>query len=181
MKDTRVAKRYAAALFGIAERDGILDSVAADVTLIERFIKEIPYLRAVLIQPFVSEARKLKVAGDAFGDRVTATSLNFVNLLIRKRREDLIDECIAEFRVMLADAQNVVAAVATTAVPMTPEQQTRLTESLGKLTGKTVHLTTEIDPAILGGSIVRMGDTVIDGSIRGRLERLEQQLLGQGA
>lgn len=178
MKDTRVAKRYAAALFGVAQRDGILDAVAQDMTLIERFMAEVPYLRAVLLQPMVTEDRKFKVVDDAFGDRVTASSLNFVKLLIRKRREDLVSECIAEFRHLLADAQNRIAARATTAVPLTELQMQQMVLSLQKMTGKIVTLTTDLDPAVLGGAIIRMGDTVIDGSVRGRLERLERQLMG---
>ncbi len=178
MKDTRVAKRYAAALFGVAQRDGILDSVAQDMTLIERFVGEVPYLRAVLLQPLVTEDRKFKVVDDAFSDRVTAASLNFVKLLIRKRREDLISECIAEFRHLVAEAQNQVSARATTAVPLTELQTQHMVASLQQMTGKTVTLTTEVDAAILGGAVIRLGDTVIDGSVRGSLERLERQLMG---
>ena len=118
MKDTRVARRYAAALFGIAVRDNILDAVAEDLTLISRFVAEVPYLRAVLMQPLVSDERKNKVATDAFGDRVTATSLNFLKLLIRKRREDLIDECVRQFRVLLAERNNTVEAIVYSAVPL---------------------------------------------------------------
>lgn len=178
MKDTRVAKRYAMALFEVARRDNTLDAISQDLALIERFLADVPYLRAVLLQPLVSDARKNTVITDAFGDRVTATSLNFLKLLIRKRREDLIETCIAEFRALNDEFHNQVAATATTAVPLTPEQTERLTQSLQILTGKTVHLTTAVDPAILGGTVVRLGDTIIDGSVRGRLERLEQQLMG---
>ena len=178
MKDIRVARRYAAALFGIAVRDDILDAVAQDLTLISRFVAEIPYLRAVLLQPLVSDERKNKVLGDAFGDRVTATSLNFLKLLVRKRREDLIDECVREFRALLAERSNSADAIAYSAVPLSPAQAERLTQSLQAMTGKTVHLTAELDPTMLGGVIVRLGDTIIDGSVRGRLQRLEQQLLG---
>ncbi len=178
MKDLRVAKRYAAALFGIAARDGILDAVSQDLTLIERFLADVPYLRAVLFQPQVPEARKVALANEAFGDRITATSLNFLRLLVHKRREDMIGACIADFRALYDAHLNRVEATATTAVPLTPEQAERLTASLRQLTGKTVHLALQIDPAILGGTVVRLGDTVIDGSIRGRLARLEQQLLG---
>ena len=178
MKDIRVAKRYAAALFEIALRDGILDAVAQDLTLVERFTAEVPYLRAVLMQPLVSHERKFKVADDAFGDRVTQTTLHFVKLLIRKRREDLLDECIREFRILSAAAEGRVDAHAVTAVPMTDAQKSALVASLQKLTGKTVALTADVDTAILGGTVVRLGDTVIDGSVRGQLERLERQLLG---
>ncbi len=179
MKDIRVAKRYAAALFSIAKRDGTLDAVAQDLTLMERFTKEVPYLRAVLMQPLVTDERKYKVADDAFGDRVTAVSLNFLKLLIRKRREDLLDECIRDFRLLLAEHNNTIDAHATTAVPMPSDQQTRLVQSLEHLTGKTVHLTTDLDTSLIGGVVVRLGDNIIDGSVRGRLQRLEQQLLGQ--
>ena len=133
------------------------------------------------MQPFSSDATKFKIADDAFGGRVNASSLSFVKLLIKKRREELIEECIREFRALLAEHNNTVDAEATTAIALSPEQAARLTESLHTLTGKTVNLTTAVDPALVGGVVVRMGDTVIDGSVRGKLERLERQLMGTNA
>lgn len=179
MKDIRVARRYAAALFGVAQRDGAIDAITQDLVLVSRFIAEVPYLRAVLLQPLVTETRKNKVLDEAFGSRVSPTSLNFLRLLIRKRREDLIDEVMREFRSLVAAQQNRVDAIATTANPLSPGQEERLTQSLQSMTGKTVRLTTNVDPAIVGGVVVRIGDSVIDGSVRGQLQRLEQQLLGQ--
>lgn len=181
MKDIRVARRYAAALFGVARRDGILDAVEQDLTLISHFLAEVPYLRAVLMQPLVSVARKNTIVDEAFGDRTTASSLNFFKLLIRKRREDLIGECIREFRVLLAEHTNTVDAEAWAAVPMTLDQQERLVRSLHALTGKKVRLVAEVDRTLIGGVVVRIGDTVMDGSVRGKLERLERQLLGANA
>lgn len=179
MKDVRVARRYAAALFGIADRDDIIDSVGSDLALIERYLADVPYLRAVLMQPLASEAHKQKVVTDAFSDRVTATSLSFLNLLIRKRRETLIEECIRDYRALVAARNNTVEALAHSAVPLSETQRVKLTESLSRLTGKDVLLTAEVDSNMLGGVVVRVGDTIIDGSVRGRLQRLEQQLLGQ--
>lgn len=181
MKDTRVAKRYAAALFSVAQRDGILDAVGQDMLLVERFIAEVPYLRAVLLQPLVSEERKTLVATQAFGDRTTGTTLNFLKLLIRKRREDLIDEVIREFRILTLAQANIVDASVTSAVALTPKQNQALVASLEKLTGKNVRMTTDIDPAVVGGVVVRLGDTIIDGSVRGQLERLREHLLGARA
>lgn len=181
MKDTRVAKRYAAALFSVAQRDGILDAVGQDMLLVERFIAEVPYLRAVLLQPLVSEERKTLVATQAFGDRTTGTTLNFLKLLIRKRREDLIDEVIREFRILTLAQANIVDASVTSTVALTPKQNQALVASLEKLTGKNVRMTSDIDPGVVGGVVVRLGDTIIDGSVRGQLERLREHLLGARA
>lgn len=178
MRDVRVASRYAGALFAVAERHSILDAVATDLELMRRFLTEVPRLRAVIMEPLVSDSRKYAVADEAFGDRVTASSLNFLKLLIRKHHETLIEECTREFRALLADHNNTADAEASSAVPLTPEQMTRLTQSLQTLTGKTIRLTTQVDAALVGGVVVRMGDTVIDGSVRGKLARLERQLLG---
>ncbi len=178
MKDIRVASRYAGALFAVAERGSILDAVAADLELMRRFLTEVPRLRAVIMEPLVSDSRKYAVADEAFGDRVTASSLNFLKLLIRKHREDLIEECAREFRALLAEHTNTADAEASSAVPLTPEQTARLTQSLQTMTGKTIRLTTQVDAALVGGVVVRLGDTVIDGSVRGKLERLHRQLLG---
>ena len=181
MKDVRVAKRYAGALFAVAQRDGILDAVASDLALISRFLAEVPYLRAVIMQPMVSDAQKNKVAEDAFGDRVTASSLSFLKLLIRKRREELIEECAREYHALMAEHTNTADAEASTAVPLTPDQAERLTQSLQTLTGKTIRLTPQVDKSLVGGVVVRIGDRVMDGSVRGKLERLERQLSGSNA
>jgi F-type H+-transporting ATPase subunit delta len=179
MKEVRVAKRYAAALFGIAVRDEIVDSVTADLALVERLLQDVSYLKAVLNQPTVSQSHKDQVATDAFGDRVTATTLSFLKLLIRKRREDLIGDCAREFRMLVAERDNTAEATVSSAISLTTSQTETLRQSLEHLTGKRVHLTTQLDTEMLGGVVVRMGDTIIDGSLRGRLLRLEQQLLGQ--
>jgi F-type H+-transporting ATPase subunit delta len=178
MKDIRVAGRYAGALFAVAERNGILDAVATDLELMRRFLTEVPRLRAIIMEPLVSDSRKNAVADEAFGDRVTAASLNFLKLLIRKHREDLIEECTREFNALLAAHNNTADAEVSTAVPLSPAQTERLTQSLQALTGKTIRLTTQVDAALVGGVVVRMGDTVMDGSVRGKLARLERQLLG---
>jgi F-type H+-transporting ATPase subunit delta len=181
MKDLRVARRYAAALFALAQRDEIADAIDKDLLLIERFLADVPYLRAVLVEPIVSEERKLKVVADAFGDRVTEASLSFLRLLIRKRREQLVGECIREYRALSLEHANMVDAEARSAVPLTPAQTGALQQNLEKMTGKTVRLTAVTDAATIGGVVVRIGDTIIDGSVQGRLQRLQQHLMGASA
>jgi F-type H+-transporting ATPase subunit delta len=178
MRETRVAKRYAAALFEIAKRDEIVDAIGEDLALIERLLRESATLRTMFTQPLMTDDRKVQMVTQVFGDRITATSLNFLKLLIRKRRADIINETVEEFRTLLLNHLNIVDATAQTAVPMNADQLDRLTKSLATLTGKKVNLTAEVDPDLIGGVVVRIGDDIIDGSLRGRLHRLEQHLLG---
>jgi F-type H+-transporting ATPase subunit delta len=177
-KDIRVARRYSSALFDIAVRDDTVDVISSDLTLVESFVRDVPYLRAVLMQPLVSEDQKVKVLSEAFGDRTTATTLNFLYLLVRKRRENLIDEVIADYRRLADEQAGRVTAHVKSAVPLTGDQLIAITKSLQLKTGKNVQLTTEVTAEILGGLLVRIGDHVIDGTLRGRLERVRQQLLG---
>lgn len=178
MSDVRVAKRYAAALFEVAQRDAIIDAVSKDIALIERLYAESSLLKSVLHQPLVSEQRKSSLLSDVFGDRITATTLNFLKLLIHKRRIDMLRECLDEFNKLVLEHSGIVDATAKTAIELTADQQAKLKSSLESVTGKTIRLTTEVDNSIIGGVIVRIGDDVIDGSISGRLQRLEQRLLG---
>jgi len=177
-KDTRAARRYSSALFEIAVRDSTVDVIASDLEVVETFVRDVPYLRAVLLQPLVSDTQKIKVLSDAFGDRITATTLNFLYLLVRKRRENLVDEVIADYRSLADDRANRVSAHVQSAVPLTEAQLKDLTVALEKRTGKNVRVTSEVNTDILGGLLVRIGDHVIDGSIRSRLQRIRQQLLG---
>jgi len=178
MKDTRVAKRYAAALFEVALRDEIMDAVGQDIAVIERMLREMPSLASLIAHPLVTEERKQKMLADVLGDRITAVSLNFLKLLVRKRRADILDAVLDEFHTLLSDHLGIVGATVRTAVAMTADQTSRLAAGLEKLTGKRVTLSAEIDPSVLGGVVVRIGDDIIDGSVRGQLQRLERHLLG---
>jgi F-type H+-transporting ATPase subunit delta len=177
-KDTRVARRYSAALFDIALRDDTVEVILTDLILVEAYLHDVQYLRAVLLQPLVSERQKIQVLSDAFGERTTATTLNFLYLLVRKRRENLVDEVIAAFRQLADDKAQRVSAHVQSAVPLSPEQLSQITAALEKRTGKNVRLTSEVTADIVGGLLVRIGDHVIDGTVRGRLLRVRQQLLG---
>ena len=176
--ETRVAKRYAAALFEVAERDGAIEAVSADLDLVERFLAEVPYLRALVLQPLVSDERKRKVLSDAFGDRATATTLNFLYLLVKKRRETSLDDVIAHYRVLVDEKLGRVVAHVHTAVALSPAQVSALKVALSSRTGKNVEIEAAVDPMTLGGVRVRIGDTIIDGTVQGGLESVRRQMLG---
>jgi F-type H+-transporting ATPase subunit delta len=99
-----------------------------------------------------------------------------VLLLLRRGRIDLLPQVAQEFRALYEKRAGIVRATVISAAPLAEDEQRALRERLGQMTSGRVEMTVEVDPAILGGVIVRLGDRMIDGSVRGRLERLRSRL-----
>jgi F-type H+-transporting ATPase subunit delta len=127
--------------------------------------------------PLLPAGRKRDLIGQVLGESVDGLTLSFLRLLVDKRREDILEIVRREIRQLADAARRLVRAEAIFAVPPTTDEQANLIRSLEQRTGEQVNLTVNIDPAILGGVVVRLHDTVIDGSVRGTLERLREQLL----
>src|SRR4029079_9856942 len=108
-------------------------------------------------------------------------TLRFLYLLIDKRREAVLPEVNRELRALSYAVRNILPVTPTVAMRLTPEERARLAETLGRRTGKTIELSEEIDPDLIGGVVLRLGDTIIDGSVAGQLRRLRQQLVGSTA
>ncbi len=138
-----------------------------------------PRARALFGSPRVS-ARELVdlVVGvaAASGASVDQDGRNFVALLAENRRLGLMGEIAAQFEALRADVENTVDVEITTAMALTAEQRASLGGALARRFGREVRLNETIDAALVGGAIVRSGDLVIDGSLTGRLARLEQQM-----
>ena len=115
----------------------------------------------------------------ALGGKVQPLTLNLLNLLVDKRRAGVLPQVYEEYERLVRSFQNIALATAVTAVPLDAAQQAALERSLEARTGKDIELKTEVDPAVMGGVLVRIGDTVLDGTVRGKLERLREQLLAR--
>ena len=170
------ARRYAEAAFQVASRDGTLAEwrsqldAAASVVSDDRVVK-------VLANPAIPVERRAAVLTDLLGERASGPVQNLIQLLLRRGRIEALPRVAEEFRRLDDDRQGIAHATATTAAKLTPEEVKALTERLERSTGRRVALDVEIDPSLLGGLVVRVGDRMIDGSVRGRLERLRNQLI----
>lgn len=142
-------------------------------------IKQTPALGDMWYSPLVPAGRKRDILDKILGGSFDDLTLSFLRLLIDKRREHVLTEVEREMQDLTDVSRNVVRAEAIFAVEPTAEEKTALTESLQYRTGGHVDLTVRIDPAILGGIVVRMQDTIIDGSVRGTFERLREQMLNE--
>lgn len=167
-------RRYADAAFEIAVRDDTVDV----------WRPELDQAAAILASGEVAEA--LANPATPLEQRVTAAERifaglsrpvrNIVLLLLRRGRIEQLPRVATEFARLDDRRKGLTHATATTAAPLGPEEIRAITARLEELTGGSVALETAVDPSLLGGVVVRVGDRLIDGSVRGRLERLRQQL-----
>ena len=179
MREESVARRYAAALFAQAREKDAIVSVRDDMKLALDTVQSTPTFVALLDQPLVTEQRKKEALAMALGGKVQPLTLNLLNLLVDKRRAGVLPQVYEEYERLVRSFQNIALATAVTAVPLDTAQQAALERSLEARTGKDIELKTEVDPAVMGGVLVRIGDTVLDGTVRGKLERLREQLLAR--
>jgi F-type H+-transporting ATPase subunit delta len=176
-RDVRAARRYAAALFHAAKKEGVLDVVEHELDELLTALHDTPVLKEFWLSPLVPAPKKSALIEKTFADRLNPITIGFLNLLINKRREELLEYIYTDFRRLVDQARHLLRAEAVFAVPPTPDEEQVLRESLQKRTGANVELRVRLDPEILGGVVIRLQDTIIDGSVRGSLERLRERFL----
>lgn len=172
-----VAQRmYARALFEAARDDGKLDQVGADLAALASAFEQVPALRAFLRNPQVDPAGKAGVLEEitAGADELVR---NFVRLVAEKGRAGELPEMNTELEALVARAQNRLDVELTTAYELSDEEASSITQMIEKASGRTVEATRSVDPSLIGGIILQVGSFRADGSVRGRLERLRQELV----
>ena len=174
-RDT-AARRYAEAAFEVATRDGTLERWRTDLDLAASLAGDQRSLD-VLANPAIPIERRGKALDDLLGDRVSGQTANLIRLLLRRGRIEDLPRVAAEYRRLDDARQGITHATATSASELTQDEIRELTARLEQSTGGRIALDVEVDPSLLGGLVVRVGDRLIDGSVRGRLERLRNQLI----
>ena len=171
-----IGRRYAEAIFAIARENNTIDRTLDDVQGIASMFSK-RTLAYLLNEPKVPAQRKEKAIRQGLASRVLPTSLNLALLVVQRQLVDAMPNIARELAQMVLDYKNQAVAEVTTAAPMDEQQLNRVRQALERNTGKTILMQTKVQPEILGGVIARVGDEVIDGSIRHRLAILKQQLL----
>jgi F-type H+-transporting ATPase subunit delta len=167
---------YAEAIFTIANAEGNLDSVEAEMYAVARAIEASPELTDALADPRLPNERKEAVLADLLEGKASGLTSSFVQFVARLGRARDIPAVADAFVARSAESRNRAVAEVRAAVPLDAETLRRLEEALGRATGKTVEVKLVVDPSVVGGVVATVGDTVIDGSIRHRLESLRQTL-----
>ena len=173
-----VARPYARAAFEYAREHGALGAWSKLLSIGAAVASE-PGIGALLGNPRVGAAELVElVAGVAAssGATVDAQSRNFLSLLAQGGRIGYLPEIAAQFETLRAEIENTLDVEVTTAMSLSEAQKAHLSDALAKRFGRTVRIEEKVDASLVGGAIVRAGDLVIDGSLQGRLVRLEQQM-----
>lgn len=174
-----VARRYAQALYDIALEARLLDNFESELKTLAEGIEGNPEIRKILYNPRVSPGDKKDLLRQVFAGQFSTQIQSFVDLAIDRRRQNFIVAIYQEFKLLADAARNILEAQVKSAVGLDEAQQQKLQTNLSKLTGKSIRLVAEIDPSLIGGVVVKIGDRVIDGSVAGRLAKLRETLVQQ--
>ncbi len=175
MADEQVARRYAQAAFSIALEQGTIAAWRSDLNDIAAVLSESE------VSPVLADSRIPLQRREGMLERILGVqplALNFAKLLVQKGRSLHARAIATSFDRMADEHEGIVHAQFTSAIDLSAEQIGTIEQRLSKETGKTVRATAHTDPVILGGLIIRIGDTLIDGSVRTRLKRLRRELEG---
>ncbi len=177
MIQTRISGRYIRALLEIAAAQGTIENVEQELQFIDQLLKGNPEFLNMLLHPKISRLRKKKLLDDILGTRVSAAVRTFLHLLVEKKREGIIPFVFEEFKKAADRLRGVINASVKSAMELSAAQQQKLQSVMEKTTSRTVKIAYAVDTALIGGLQVYIGNEILDGSIRGRLSRLQKYLL----
>lgn len=175
-RPTTAARRYAEAAFELATRDGDVDAWAAGLAMAAGMAADADTIR-IVDNPAIPLAERTGVVAKVLGGRVPAGVLNLARLLVQRGRFESVTGISAEFHRLHNRQRGIVEAVVTSAEPLTADETRAVRARIEAMTGAGVELRAEIDGSLIGGLTVRVGDQLLDASVRGRLERLRHQLV----
>ena len=180
MKQTILARRYAKAIFMAGKEEGKLEEYNETLQGLGDLYSSQPEVADALVNPlYPLDTRQQVMSRMVESMAVEKVMANFLNLLVEKKRAAILPEISEEFKAMVDAEKNVSHGTVVSAVELDEALQGKIRETLEKLTGKKVELTTSIDPSIIGGIVAQVGDLVLDGSIRTQLASLKDSIKGR--
>jgi F-type H+-transporting ATPase subunit delta len=173
----RIAEVYAGALLDLAEQSHEVETVWADLDAVSTLLTQNPDFRAFLASPYFAQQAKQDVVRKLFSGRVQPLTLHLLLVMIDHDRAAMLPEIIERYRQLYRVYQGYETVSVTVAQPIDEQHKEKLTRELAEALNTKIDLDVHVDPAILGGTIIRYDDKMVDNSARGRLGRTVRQLL----
>lgn len=171
-----VSKTYASALFEVAIENNQLDQFREELNFVLDTFEKYPEFYRFYVTPQISKEEKKQVLQEVFKGRLSIEVLNFFKIILDKRRTNDLNGIVKKYIQLVNAHQSIIEGIVITAIPLKNEDKMRLEKKLSTMTNKKIQLKNEVDPSIIGGILVRIGDKVIDGTIQSRLNELQKDL-----
>jgi len=172
-----VARRYASAFFTLAQETNQLEEFESQLRAVIEAMQQNRELKKVFYHKLIQPRDKKEVIKHIFEGKLAAPALNFLLLLIDKKREAYLESILEQYVALANQARNIMDADVISAVELSPKDIKELQARLSMLTGKNVRVRAHVDPKILGGLVVRVGDRIVDGSVTKRLQTLKNNMV----
>jgi F-type H+-transporting ATPase subunit delta len=167
---------YAKALFNVVLAEGELDRVEDELFRFGKLVEANHELRQALADRSIDREQRIKVLEDLLADKVSPHTLGLLTFIVSQGRARQLPRILDELSELAADARNSVVAEVRSAVPLDEQRRKRLADALSKATGLSVEVKVIVDPSVVGGVVAKIGDTVIDGTVKRRIEQLREQV-----
>lgn len=177
MQISKAARRYSSTFLQVAREEDLVEEVMEDLQFIRNTLDDSRELILFLRSPIVKKSDKAEVIEELFKDHVRETTFMFLKLMIQKNREALLHEITEAYTEQYNKYAGIQPVYIHTAYELSDEQKKQLTEALEEYTGMTVESHYHIDKSLKGGVAVRIEDTVIDGTVRYKLDKLEKRFM----
>jgi F-type H+-transporting ATPase subunit delta len=176
LANERLARRYATAIFALAREAQILDAIGTELLATNTILESDSEFRTFFRSPMVSRNAKITALSSAFEGRIHTITLHTLFLLVQKRREFIFSDIVRAYESLLREARGREALTITSARQLGSEELAMLVERMGVSYKTTFETRQEVDPRLIGGLRLRIGDRSIDGSVSGRIEALAATL-----
>ena len=172
---TKAARRYTTALYEVSKEKGNLPEVAKDVEMILNLITSNKDLELFFHSPIVNKSKKLSLINEIFSRSVSQLTMDFMILLITRRRESLLKGIFQDFINLKKEKDGIVDVEVKTSVILNDEEKLKMKQKIDSFTKLKSNLSYKIDSSIIGGFVAKINDTILDASIKRQLERLKEK------
>ncbi|TWR23866.1 ATP synthase F1 subunit delta [Mucilaginibacter pallidiroseus] len=179
MSEVTVGTRYAKSLIDLAQEQNIVDAVKADMDLFIHTLKANPELKAVLGNPVVAQGKKTNILDAIFAGKVNNATIGFFKLMVDKGRGEVLYTTATEYVKLYNAKMHITKAVVVSASPLSASNQDVIARELQNAIGGTIQLHAKVDPALIGGFVLTVGDRQLDTSVLSSLKKLKKDFAAQ--
>lgn len=177
MSEFRAAARYAKSLIDLSIEKNLLEQIHADMKSFLSVYKQNPALQALLKSPIITSDKKMAVLNKLFGQSFQKLTIQFFEIITRKNRAAYLDAIARSVISQYNDLKNIATATVKSAIALDKKTYDEIQNFIAKATGKNIELQTIVEPNLIGGIVIKIGDKLYDASIAGSLNKAKQELL----